>query len=323
MAYHYRMPTFIRPLAGLLAFLLMVAIGPERVQTRDQAPAGYPAMGSPAIVKLLAPGADPKAALRYKIPAGFKTSGALSLAMGLSMNMGGMALPAMDLPGMKMTFDLAVTSVTPAGDVTYDVAFTEMTAEAAPGMDPSVVAMIQGSAAAIKDIKGTATVSNRGVVRSTTFDLNKMSDPNLKQALQQVSGQLEGMACPLPEEAVGVGARWEVRQAVNAGGMATYVRTEYELVSATGTIVQLRLKSETTAPPQPVTNSMLPADAQVQVEKLSGTNAGTTTLHLDGLVPTGETSGTTNSVMSLTMGGQSQQMGVDIKIKTTIAPVKK
>ena len=118
-------------------------------------------------------------------------------------------------------------------------------------------------------------------------------------------------------------ARWEVRQAVNAGGMATYVRTEYELVSATGTTVQMRVKSETTAPPQPVTNAMLPADAQVQVEKLSGTNAGTTTLHLDGLVPTSETSGTTTSVMSRTMGGQSQQMGVDIKIKMTIAPVKK
>ena len=212
---------------------------------------------SPAIVKLLAPGADPKTALRYKVPAGFKTSGAISLTMGLSMNMAGMALPAMDLPGMKMTFDLAVTGVTPAGDVTYDLAFTDMTTEAAPGLDPSVAAMIQGSAAAIKEIKGTATISNRGVVRSTTFDLSKMSDPNLKQALQQVSAQLEGMAMPLPEEAVGAGARWEVRQAVNAGGMATYVRTEYELVSVTGTTVQLRLKSETTAPPQQVTNPML------------------------------------------------------------------
>ena len=102
------MPTFIRPLAGLLAFLLVVAVGPERVQTRDQAPAGYPAMGSPAIVKLLAPGADPKTPLRYKVPAGFKTSGVVSLTMGLTMNMAGMALPAMDLPTMKMTFSVDV-----------------------------------------------------------------------------------------------------------------------------------------------------------------------------------------------------------------------
>ena len=232
-------------------------------------------------------------------------------------------MPAMDLPGMKMTFDLAVTNVTPAGDVTYSVAFTDMTAEAAPGMDPSVVAMIQGSAAAVKEMKGTATISNRGVIRSTTFDLSKMSDPNLKQALQQVSSQLEGMALPLPEEPIGPGARWEARQAVDAAGMATYVRTEYELVSATGNAVQLRVKAETTAPPQPVSNPMLGADAQVQVEKLTGTNTGTVTLQLDGLVPTGEMSGTTNTMMSLTMGGQTQQMGVDIKMKTTVAPVKK
>jgi hypothetical protein len=317
------MPTFIRPLAGLLAFLLVVAAGPERVQTRDQAPAGYPAMGSPAIVKLLSPGADPKTALRYKIPAGFKTSGAVSLTMGLTMNMAGMALPPMDMPAMKMTFDLAVTSVAPTGDVTYNLAFSGMTSEAAPGTDPSVAAMIQGSAAAVKDIKGTATINSRGVTRSTTFDLSKMTDPNLKQALDQVSGQLEGMAMPLPEEAIGVGARWESRAAVNAGGMNTYVRTEYELVSVTGTTVQLRLKSETTAPPQQVSNPMLGPDAQVQIDKLTGNSTGTVTLQLDALVPNTETSGNTNSQMSLTMAGQSQQVGVDIKMKTTMAPVKK
>ena len=317
------MSTFLRPLACLLAFLVAMAAAPGRVQTTEQAPAGFPAMGSPAIVKLLSPGADPKTALRYRIPAGFKTSGAISVTLGLTMNMGGMALPAMDLPGMKMSFDLAVTNVTPAGDVTYDVVFTDMTTEAAPGLDPSVAAMIQGSAAAIKDVKGTATVSNRGVIRSTTFDLSKMSDPNLKQALEQVSDQLELMAVPVPEEAVGAGSSWEVRQALNTGGMAKYVRTEYELVSAAGGNVQVRVKSETTAPPQPVTNPMLGPDAQVQIDKLSGTNTGTSTLRLDALVPTSDRAGTTNTMMSLTMGGQTQQMGVDIKMKTTVAPVKK
>jgi len=317
------MPTFIRPLVGLFAFLLVVAAGPEPVQTKDQAPAGYPAMGSPAIVKLLAPGADPKTALRYKVPAGFKTSGAASVTMALTMNMAGMSMPPMDMPAMKMTFDLAVTSVTPSGDVTYDLAFSGMTTEAAAGADPSVAAMIQGAAAGVKDIKGTATINSRGVTRSTTFDLSKMTDPNLKQALDQVSSQLEGMAVPMPEEAVGAGARWEARSAVNAGGIATYVRTEYELVSVTGTTVQLRMKSETTAPPQAVSNPMLGADAQMQVEKLTGNSTGTVTVQLEALVPNSETSGTTNSQMSLTMAGQSQQVGVDIKMKTTMGPVKK
>jgi hypothetical protein len=127
----------------------------------------------------------------------------------------------------------------------------------------------------------------------------------------------------LPEEAVGPGAKWEVRQAVNAGGMATYVRTEYELLSATGTSVELAIKQETMAPPQAVTNSMLPPDAQVHVEKLSGTAAGKMTLKLDALVPSSELSGTTSSTMSLTMAGQSQQMGVDVKTKITVGPVRK
>ena len=98
---------------------------------------------------------------------------------------------------------------------------------------------------------------------------------------------------------------------------------EDQLVSVTGTGVQLRLKSETTAPPQKVTNPMLGPDAQVQIDKLTGNNTGTVTLQLDALVPNSEASGNTNSQMSLTMAGQSQQMAVDIKMKTTMAPVKK
>ena len=317
------MSKLLRCFTAGLAVLLVSGVAPRPVQTSEQAPAGYPAVGSPAIVKLLAPGTAPLTQLRYKIPVGFKTSGLMAVTMGLTMNMAGMALPAMDLPTMKMTFDVSVSGVAPSGDATYDLAFTDMTTEAAPGLDPSVAAMIQGSAAAIKEVKGTATVSNRGVVRSTNFDLSKMSDPNLKQALQQVAGQLEAMAMPLPEEAVGTGARWESRAAVNAGGMATYVRTEYELVSASASTVQLRVKQETMAPPQPVSNPMLPPDAQVQVEKLAGAATGTVTLKLDGLVPTSEMSGTTNTTMSLTMAGQTQQMGIDIKTKMSVGPVAK
>jgi hypothetical protein len=312
----------LRPLTGVLAFLLILTAAPERAQTRDQAPAGYPAVGSPAIVKLLAPGTDPKTSLRYKIPAGFKAAGMFSLTMGLTMNMAGMALPPMDLPQMKMTFDAAVTKAAP-GDTTYELVFSGMTSEAAAGTDPSVAAMIQGSAAAIKGVKMTATFNDRGIVASTTSDLSKLTDPNLKQALEQVSEEIERLVIPMPAEAIGPGARWEVRQAVSAGGMSKYVRTEYELVSVSGSTVQLRTKSETTAPPQAVSNPMLGPDAQVQVDKLTGATTGTVTLQLDALVPSSEASGTTNSTMSLTMGGQSQQMAVDIKTKTTMGPVKK
>jgi hypothetical protein len=52
------------------------------------------------------------------------------------MVMEGMAMPQMDMPVMKMTADVGVTGVAANGDVTYDVAFTAMTAEAQPGMDP-------------------------------------------------------------------------------------------------------------------------------------------------------------------------------------------
>jgi hypothetical protein len=280
--------------------------------------AGYPAVGTPATVTLLSPGAAPRAPVRYRIAPGTKNTMAMSMAMSMAMTMGEMAAPALDMPVMKLTADLTVTSVAANGDATYDLQFTGMDAETRPGQDPSAAAMLKSSAQGITAIKGTVVVSNRGVNRSARFDLDKVGDPMLKQMLGSLSTSIESMSTPLPEEAIGVGARWEVRQAFTTAGTATFQRAEYELVSADTGGVTMRVSVDQTAPRQMVDNPALPPGATMEVEKISGTGAGSMTLRLDSLVPSGELSSTSNAQMNATVGGQSQRIVVETKIKMTI-----
>jgi hypothetical protein len=244
------------------------------------------------------------------------------MAMSMAMTMGEMSAPPMDLPIMKMTADMTVTSVAPDGDITYQLAFTGMDAETAPGQDPSTAAILKNSARGITAVKGTVVVSNRGVNRSAKFELDKVGDPTLKQMLGSLSSSIESMSTPLPEEPIGVGARWEVRQAFSTAGTSTFQRGEYELVSVNADVVALRVTFDQTAPRQMVENPALPPGATMEVEKITGSGAGTMTLRLDSLVPTGELSSTSNALMSASVGGQSQRIVMDTKIKMTIGPVK-
>jgi hypothetical protein len=292
----------------------------------QQAPAvslpGYPAVGASPAVTLASPGAEPRIRLRYKPAAGFKETLTMSTTMSLNMVMEGMAMPQMDMPVMKMTADVGVTGVAANGDITYDVAFTGMTAEAQPGMDPTMVAMAQGTADNIKALKGSVTLTDRGINKSSTINVDQIADPTLKQLLSSMSSSLESMSIPFPDEAIGVGGKWEVRQAIKNAGAQMFQRIECEVVSVDAQSVTIKTKTEQTIPQQSVANPALPGGS-LTVEKGAGASTGTTTTRFMNLVPTAETSGSTAMAVSMDLAGQVQKMSVETKLKVSIAPQKK
>src|SRR5579862_4714890 len=86
------------------------------VRAQGQAPAGFPAAGASPIVTLVSAGAAPRNAIRYAISNGRKEHVSMDMTMGLSMDMAGMLMPAMQLPTMRTGADVAVTDVSSAGD---------------------------------------------------------------------------------------------------------------------------------------------------------------------------------------------------------------
>jgi hypothetical protein len=296
---------------GLMVLFCLFFASPH---AKSQTPslAGYPAVGAPATVSLLSPGAEPRTRLRYRIAADHKA--ALTMTMEMSM------LPTMQLPAITLTANVGVTGVAPAGDIAYDLAFTGMTAETGPGMDPSVVAMMQAASSEIVAVKGVAVVSDRGLARSTKVDMDSVTDPSLRQTLASLSSSIENLVLPLPEEPIGVGARWEIRQAVRVNDAHTFQRTECELVSMEAGRATVRLAIEQTAPPQPVTNPMLPPGLKSEILKLTGSGSGSRAIRLDSLVSPGESTTSVSALMRLLLPGKPQDVTVDTKVKVTVAP---
>ena len=302
-----------------VASALVFALLPPVVRAEAPSQEGFPKLGASPTVTMISTGAAPRTALRYKLQAGSKSQMLMTMAMGTTISMGGTPMMSMDLPTMKMAADIAITNVAANGDATYEVAFTDMTAEAAPGTDPAMAEMMKGALGEVKGLKGTATVSSRGIVSNGKFAMAG-TDPALAQAMSQLSSSLEGMSMPLPEEAVGVGAKWEVRQSINSGGATVYQKTDVELMSVEAGVATFKVAVQQTAPKQPVSNPALPAGVTVTIDSWTGTGTGNTKMRMDSLVPTSDLALTANAVMSMDMGGNPQQMGTDIRMKLTITP---
>lgn len=310
--------TRVTSLSALVA-LLVVPFAGRPLGAAPQDPPGFPAPGQPGIVTLVSPGNAPRAAVRYKVAPTFKSRLDMVMTMGMNMDMGGMQMP-MSMPSMKLSADVAVTGVAPTGDITYDIVFSDMTIDPA-GADPNMVAAMQGALPSMKGMKGTAVVSSRGVHKSVNMDMSTVS-PAFQQTMQAMSSSLENMSLPFPEEPIGLGAKWTVKQALSSGGMKTFQTINVELTAIDGNQITLGVKNEQTAPPQPVSNPQLPPGATVSLVNLTGTGTGTMKIKLDSLVPTSEMNAKTTTVMDMSMSGQSQRMSVDTTLKVTIAPPK-
>ena len=181
--------TRVTSLSALLA-LTIVPFAGYSLGAAPQDPPGYPATGQPSIVTLVSPGAAPRAAIRYKVAPTFKSGLEMVMTMAMNMDMGGMQMP-MSMPAMKMAADVNVTAVSPTGDITYNILFSDMTVDSA-GADPNMVAALQSGMPSMKGMKGTAVVSSRGVQKSVNMDMSTVS-PALQQTMQAMSSSLENM----------------------------------------------------------------------------------------------------------------------------------
>ena len=302
---------------AVAACLTTVALSAQTPAAKPPTMEGYPTVGSPAVIKLISPGAEPRKALRYAVPNGTKARMDMNMSMNMNVSVMGQSMP-MALPGIKMSADLAVTGVEPNGDTSYTIAFSSVSIDEAGGANPMLAGALQGLQSAITGIKGSATITSRGSVKAVKIDTS--SAGQAQQMMGELTSQIENLVSPFPEEAVGVGAKWETRNAMNAGGQFAFQKTTTEIVAIEGSVVKVKFTTEQTIPPQPFTNSALPAGTEVQLDGAKGTGLGTMSVTLNSLVPTGESTITSTMSMTMNMGGQSQPMSMENTVKLTIAP---
>ena len=83
----------------------------------------------------------------------------------------------------------------------------------------------------IKGLTGTGTVSSRGFSKGVEFKAPAGSNPQARQLMDQMKEFVTQLVAPLPEEAVGPGARWEAKTPLKSQGMTMDQTATYELVT--------------------------------------------------------------------------------------------
>ncbi len=273
---------------------------PEADSTTTVAEAPESDVSEPPVITLIDPGTEPLVELRFDLTDGDTSVLSASQVQEFSQQVDGADQPS---PG-PLAFDTEIEAVVAAeGD---DYRITSTVTSFAPGSDvlPSVAETLESELQSMVGLTTESLLDSRGVT----------SDVEVSGLPDSQAGLIGDLISPtqstvlLPEEAVGVGATWEVSETLSQLGAEVEQTSVYEVVAIDGPIVTLAVTGTQDVDPETTINL---SGVEATVIDWEVTSTGDIELDLGsfGIVGTLETTG-------------SQEMEVSSPDGTAIALVQ-
>jgi uncharacterized protein DUF6263 len=270
--------------------------------------------GGAAIVRLLDAGAEPRADLSYAVTKGPAPRLGMAMDMAVSMKIGGHQNEA-KLPRMGMTLDGSVGETSGAGEWKILAGLVGITVEGKSAETEQLAAAMRPQVQAMKGLGINYWLNPKGRVRDVKIELPKGFPPAAQSLVEGLNQSFESMVAPLPAEAVGVGARWQVVSRMSASGAdllqsATYTLKAREGVKATLDVTTTQLSASDT-----LKALGTPAGSVTRVKSFSSGGTGTTRIDTTSVVPEG---GTTTMKTAMTVetaqgGGPGEESVVETR----------
>lgn len=177
-------------------------------------------------ITLIDAGAEPRRELRLELSEGSEHGFTMEVMQAQQLHLDGQPGPEVE---MTFAFDIGST----VHSVEDGVNEVEMTYDAvrlvdAGSLGPAQVQQFESTMAGMVGLSFFTTIDDRGTTLATDIPRDF---PDMGPEINQMLEEFEAPSIPLPVDAVGVGARWEVRSAPAAyAEMPMPTVAEYELV---------------------------------------------------------------------------------------------
>jgi hypothetical protein len=274
----------------------------------------------PPKIELLEAGENPKQMLRFEPP--LQTEH-MKMTMNMKMGMKGPGgeVPVMQMPPVVAKGTSTVEKI--VGDdihVRQEIASLEV--EAVEGIPANVVDAMRSQLEGFSSYGAQIVIDKRGVLEHGEARVPQSLPPQMSQMLEQMAKNFGQLQIPMPEEAVGKGARWTAVSRMEQGGLQLEQTAKYHLVEIAGSRLGLDVKLEQTllektfSPPGAT-------GATATIDDFSSSGKGHMQIDLTKLVPTtSELDMSTRFAMEIEMMGERQKQDMDMAILMRIERVE-
>ena len=273
------------------------------------------AQGQPPIVKLLEAGAEPRSDLSYTLAKGASPKMAMAMDMAVSVKTKGQSAPQMPMPRMTMIFDTSVADKSTAGEFKIDSRLSATSVDPSGAQQEQMAKALRPQIDALKGLGMTYWMNPKGHVHDVKLDIPPTVPPAAQQIMGGMTQSFESMVTPLPSEAVGEGARWQVVSRINTGGADILQSAIYTLKSRSGPQATLGVALIQLAANDVIHTAQMPAGMSAKVRSFTSTGNGTTNVDLKNVAPMNSTM-TLNTGMTIAVMGAGAAAGDESTVET-------
>ena len=240
-------------------------------------------------VRVLDKGQRPRGELRYNIPAGTTTASTTTFRVATLATSSETAAVTL-LPGLRLDIVSGPSELTERG-VKFNVDVVKSEAVVPEGFDEELGQQLRDGATIASDIGGWIEVDNRGnMLAGELNERTKRADVPIR-LLRMILNTRETLTrVLLPEQKLGLGARWETHKEINAYGFTVKQVNTYTLVDRVGEEVMLNVTVQQMAMPQTI--EFPDEGIQISVETMTGHAEGQIILNLGALESDASANGT-------------------------------
>jgi hypothetical protein len=259
-------------------------------------------------VKLLDAGTGPQQELRFRPTLEHTQRTETTMLMSGHMDVMGMPVP-LDMPSIILTMEVSIKEAPDGGNIRYDSLVSEAKV-VGDNLPAHLVAAIEPHLRGVVGTRAEVEVTAWGEVLNSRFIVSDTASPELVQQFQK---SLKDSGTALPQQAVGIGARWQTHDDIEEKGIKMGRTTTYTLRALEGTIASLDVDVAIAASPQDVVNDQLPPGSKMVLDKVSGGGKGQVTLDLTQTQPTAATLDF-NTTMEMSVSAGEGQPSMPMKM---------
>jgi hypothetical protein len=249
----------------------------------NSTPALRPSAGGKIELSLLTPGAEPRTEMRLRaVP---ETRQDVRMGVVAKMEFVG-AEKQQTIPTRQVNLQAAVRSkeVKDAGVTSFEVILSAARMQADGDIPPEVLDKENSTFQMMTGAVFAATIDGRYLTREATVSAPPGATREIRSGLEEMKDAFTETDLILPEEAIGIGARWQVRQSKITNGLTVNKLVVHELVAVADSVLTIKSTGTETSTKQKAPASLFPGLKADQVE-YRGSSLEDVTLDLTKIMP--------------------------------------
>jgi Family of unknown function (DUF6263) len=237
----------ISGLSGNLSVLLAQAVKAEAQPTKLSATEASPALR----LKLITRGAEPNRKIEFRPIINTKQTSIMIIDTSMSGLSDGNDTSMSPLPKIAMKIESNVEKIDPSGDVHYLSTYTEIKVVATKNTSAAMESHMKKSLQGMIGTKESVVMGKNGQVKSKKIIFPQGQNPTTQvEDLVKVYDKIMRSTKTFPSETIGIGAKWQVNDVIDVGGVNINQASTYEVIKIDDRGMTIKSKLTQSIPPK-------------------------------------------------------------------------